>query len=213
MSSSIRALALVFTIAVSSYQAAATEMRSGTLVLDPSKTLIEFRLPGSIHTTHGVFKLEHGTIRANLDTEEASGSIVVDAKSGDSGIGARDDRMRDTVLEVQKYPKITFEARHATGQLGKDGQFHARLQGVLNLHGAERQLVIDVQGRLAGDTLVAKHIFQCLTSNGVWKIPAFYSLPSPRKSISTSPQKGMSSGQVSLSDIPLSETGETARFG
>jgi len=159
MSFSIRALALVLTIAVASYQAAAGEVRSGTLVLDPSKTLIEFRLPGSIHTTHGIFKLEHGTIRADLPAGEASGAIVVDARSGDSGIGARDDRMKESVLEVQKYPTIAFEPRHVSGQLAKDGQFHARLQGVLTLHGAGHHAVMDVQGRLVGDSLVAKSHF------------------------------------------------------
>jgi len=158
MSFSVRAFALVLAIAASAHQAAA-ESRSGTLELDPSKTLIEFRLPGSIHTTHGIFKLDHGTIKADLATGEASGSIVVDARSGDSGIGARDGRMKNSVLEVQKYPKITFDPHHAAGQLGKDGQFKRRLQGVLTLHGAGHQIVMDVQGRLIGDSLVAKSHF------------------------------------------------------
>jgi polyisoprenoid-binding protein YceI len=159
MSSSIRAILLVLAIAASAHQAAAAQSRSGTLELDPSKTLIEFRLHGSIHTTHGIFKLDHGTIIADLATGEAGGLIVVDARSGDSGIGARDNRMKDSVLEVQKYPAITFQPRHATGQLEKDGQFHARLQGVLTLHGAEHQIVMEVQGRLVGDILTAKSHF------------------------------------------------------
>ena len=123
--------------------------------LDPSKTLIEFRLPGVLHTTHGTFKLEHGIIKADPGTGEAGGSITVDAKSGDSGVGARDTRMKDSVLEVQKYPEITFVPGHVTGQLGTDGQFQARLQGVLTLHGARHQIVIEVQGRLIGDGLIA----------------------------------------------------------
>jgi polyisoprenoid-binding protein YceI len=159
MSFSIRAFALVLAIAAFGFQPAAAESPYGTLELDPSKTLIEFRLPGALHITHGIFKLEHGTIRADLTTGEAGGSIVVDATSGDSGIGARDDRMKDSVLEVQKYPKITFEPQHATGQLGKDGQFQARLQGVLTLHGAGHAIVMEVQGRLIGDSLVAKSHF------------------------------------------------------
>jgi polyisoprenoid-binding protein YceI len=159
MSSSIRALALVLAIAVSPYQAAAGEARLGTLVLDPSKTLIEFRLPGSIHTTHGIFKLEHGTIRADLAAGEASGLIVVDARSGDSGIGARDDRMKNSVLEVQRYPTVTLEPRHVSGRLAEDGQFQARLQGVLTLHGAGHEIVMDVHGQVVGDSLVAKSHF------------------------------------------------------
>lgn len=153
------AFAYLLTIAVLVHGAASAELRPGTLELDPSKTLIEFRLPGSLHTTHGTFKLERGTIIADPATGKAGGSIVVDARSGDTGIGARDNEMRESVLEAQRYPTITFEPRHATGQLGKDGQLQARLQGILTIHGAEHEIVVDVQGRLVGDNLVARTHF------------------------------------------------------
>ncbi|HEY9158195.1 YceI family protein [Candidatus Binatus sp.] len=141
------------------HQAAAAQLRSGTLELDPSKTLIEFHLPGALHTTHGTFKLEHGIIKADPATGEAGGSIIVDAKSGDSGLSSRDNRMKDSVLEVQKYPQITFAPGHVTGQLGTDGQFQAKLQGVLTLHGAGHQIVMEVRGRLVGNSLIAKSHF------------------------------------------------------
>jgi polyisoprenoid-binding protein YceI len=159
MSFRVRPLVFVLAIAAFAHGAAAAELRSGALELDPSKTLVEFRLPGALHTTHGIFKLEYGTIKADFATGEAGGSIVVDARSGDSGITARDDRMKDSVLDVKKYPKITFEPKHATGQVGKDGQFQARLQGVLTLHGAEHQIVMEVEGRLVGNSLTAKSHF------------------------------------------------------
>lgn len=159
MSSSSRAFAIFLIVVAFAHRAAAAESRLGSLELDPTKTLIEFRLPGALHTTHGLFKLEHGVIKADLATGEASGSIVIDARSGDSGLAARDDRMKDSVLDVKKYPKITFEPQHATGQLGKGGQFQARLQGVLTLHGAEHQIVLDVEGRLVGNSLTAKSHF------------------------------------------------------
>jgi polyisoprenoid-binding protein YceI len=112
-------------------------------------------LTGTLHATHGKFKLAHGTIRADLATGEASGSIVVDASSGDSGIGARDKDMRENVLEAQKYPEIIFAPRHAIGKLEKDGQFRAKLDGVLTIHGARHEIVTEVQGRLVGNTLIA----------------------------------------------------------
>src|SRR5258708_29048463 len=125
MSSSSRALAVVLVLLALAHHAAAAQSQSGTLDLDPAKTLIEFRLPGALHATHGKFKLAHGTISADLTTGEASGSIVVDARTGDSGLSARDDRMKSSVLDVQKYPQINFTPRHLDGQLDKDGQFHA----------------------------------------------------------------------------------------
>ena len=154
MSSSWRAFAVVLVILAFAHRAAA-ESLSGILELDPAKTLIEFRLPGALHATHGKFKLAHGTIKADLATGVASGSIVVDARSGDSGIAARDDRMKANVLEVQKYPEITFTPRHAIGKLEKDGQFQAKLDGVLTIHGARHEITTEVRGRLVGDSLTA----------------------------------------------------------
>lgn len=159
MSFRVRPLVFVLAIAAFAHGAAAAELRSGALELDPSKTLVEFRLPGALHTTHGIFKLEYGTIKADLATGAAGGSIVIDARSGDSGITARDDRMKDSVLDVKKYPRITFEPQHATGRLGQDGRFQAKLQGVLTLHGTRHQIVLDVEGRLVGDSLTAKSHF------------------------------------------------------
>src|SRR6202045_916275 len=126
MSFRSRAFAIVLVVLAFAHRAAGAESRSGTLELDPAKTLVEFRLPGRLHARHGKFKLAHGTISADFATGEVSGSIVVDARSGDSGIAARDDRMKTSVLEAQKFPEIIFTPRHVDGRLEKDGQFQAR---------------------------------------------------------------------------------------
>lgn len=158
---SFRIRGFVFALAMAAFArpAGAAELRPGALELDPSKTLIEFRLPGDFHTTHGTFKLKRGTIEADPATGAASGSVVIDAASGDSGLSARDDRMRDSILEAQKYPGITFMTQHVAGQLGTDGQFRAKLQGVLTLVGTGHQITMEVQGRLSGDSLIATSHF------------------------------------------------------
>ncbi len=149
------AFAYLLTIAVLVNGAAAAGLQSGTLELDPSKTLIEFRLPGALHTTHGTFKLERGTIIADPATGKAGGSIVVDARSGDTGIGARDNDMRESVLEAQRYPEITFDPQHFTYELRRGGQFQATMQGVLALHGGRHDVALTAQGQLVGDNLTA----------------------------------------------------------
>jgi polyisoprenoid-binding protein YceI len=135
--------------------ASAVEARVGIIKLDPSRTLVEFRLGGSIHNTHGKFVLKDGTIKAEPASGKAEGTIVVDAASGDSGDSIRDDRMKDSVLEAGKYPEITFTARHIDGHLEHGGGFHAKLEGVLKLHGTEHAIVIDTYGTLIGGSLVA----------------------------------------------------------
>src|ERR1700693_2470560 len=57
---------------------ASSESHVGILQLDASKTLVEFRLGGALHTTHGKFQLKRGTIKADSSTGKAEGVIVLD---------------------------------------------------------------------------------------------------------------------------------------
>jgi len=116
---------------------------------------VEFKLGGSLHTTHGKFQLKGGIIKANSVTGKAEGAIVVDAASGDSGNSLRDNRMKDSVLEAQNYPEITFSPRHIDANLDPGGGFQAKLEGLLKLHGTEHEIIIDMHGSLIDDTLVA----------------------------------------------------------
>jgi polyisoprenoid-binding protein YceI len=63
--------------------------------------------------------------------------------------------MRESVLEAQKDPEIIFTPRHAIGKLEKDGQFQAKLDGVLTIHGARHEITTEVRGQLVGNSLTA----------------------------------------------------------
>lgn len=134
---------------------ASSESHVGVLQLDASRTLVEFRLGGALHTTHGKFQLKSGTIKADSSTGKAEGVIVIDAASGDSGDLLRDSRMKDSVLEAEKYPEISFSPRHIDGHLNARGSFKAKLEGLLKLHGADHEITIDTQGTLIDANLVA----------------------------------------------------------
>ena len=153
------ALAIVVALALSFAGRAASASSAGTRIgiikLDPAKTLVEFKLGGSLHSTHGKFQLRTGIIKADSATGKAEGTIVVDAASGDSGDSIRDHRMKDSVLEAEKFPEITFTARHIVGHVDRGGVFQAKLEGVLKLHGADHALTIDAHGTLIDDNLVA----------------------------------------------------------
>src|ERR1700730_2954720 len=146
---SIVALALAFAAFASA------ESRAGVVQLDPSKTLVEFRLDGALHTTHGRFQLNRGTIKADSDTGKAEGTIVVNASSGDSDNSLRDDRMKDIVLEAKIYPEITFSPQQIDGHLHPGGGFQAKLKGLLKLHGVEHEIIIDTEGTLIDGNVVA----------------------------------------------------------
>lgn len=127
--------------------------------VDPARSLVEFRLGGSLHDTHGRFTVVRGAVDVDETTGQASGIVVVDAASGDSGNGSRDRRMKDVVLEAPKFPEITFRPERIAGRLGDDGSFQATVHGVLALHGAEHAVDLKARGRLDGGEMTASGRF------------------------------------------------------
>lgn len=103
--------------------------------LDPAATHVNFTLADTLHTIHGSFRLRLGIIRFDPITGDASGELVVDAKSGDSGSKGRDRRMHKDVLESQKYPEITFVPGHVGGKVDLQGESEVAISGVFTLHG------------------------------------------------------------------------------
>ncbi len=146
---------MVVALAYPVHTVSLAQSRVGVLEVDPAKTRVEFRLGGALHTTHGKFQLKHGIIKADSATGNAEGSVVVDAASGESGDILRDNRMKDSVLEAQAYPEITFSPQHIDGHLDDHDNFQAKLEGVLMLHGGQHQIVVETQGKLIDGDLVA----------------------------------------------------------
>ena len=146
-------------LAASSASAAAPQPAKGTLNLDPAHTQISFTLGGSLHTTEGTFQLKRGTITADPASGQASGEILIDANSATTNESMRDSTMKDSVLETQRYPEISFAPERVAGHEDQDGNFTAKLTGTLRLHGADHEITLDVNGRVTGDNLTANTHF------------------------------------------------------
>lgn len=119
--------------------------------LDPSTTTIRWTLGATAHSVHGSFRLKNGAVRVDPATGQASGLIVIDATSGESGEKGRDRRMHHDVLESDKYPEITFRPNRVSRPSGT-ADFTApgpvAIDGVLTLHGQEHAL--HLTGELRG---------------------------------------------------------------
>ena len=112
--------------------------------LDPATTAIHWTLNTNIHTVHGTFKLKNGAVHIDPATGNASGLIVIDATSGDSGDSARDKRMNNVVLETTKYPDITFRPTHVEGKVDLAAAGPITVNGVMNLHGQDHPMQMTV---------------------------------------------------------------------
>lgn len=124
------------------------------LVFEPASTTISYRVVGWPHITEGTFKLKSGKIRLDPASARMDGEIVIDAASGTSGHSIRDARMRNDILEAEKYPEIIFAPQQVVSHGSPQGDFPVAVRGVMTLHGARHPLTIDGDVRRDGDTVV-----------------------------------------------------------
>jgi polyisoprenoid-binding protein YceI len=124
--------------------------------MNPQTTNIEWTLGATLHTVHGTFKLKRGEIRFDTANGKASGEVVVDAASGESGNHSRDNRMRSHVLESEKYPEVSFIPDRFEGTVDMAGTSDVKLHGVFRIHGESHELTIPVPVTARENQLDAK---------------------------------------------------------
>jgi polyisoprenoid-binding protein YceI len=154
---SLRTLPILLLLTVPAFSQAHAQAAPVDFKLEPATTAIHWTLNTTMHTVHGTFKLQNGAVHIDPATGEASGLIVIDAVSGESGDGARDKRMDNVVLETAKYPTITFRPTHVNGKADLSTPGPITIDGVMNIHGKDHpmQLVARLQPK---DTTVASKI-------------------------------------------------------
>src|ERR1700694_88901 len=151
---SIPVLGLVALLVLSALpQHAAPHTPSSELVfeLDPVQSKVHWTLGTTLHTAHGTFALKKGTLHLDPASGKASGEIVVDATSGNSGNDSRDKKMHKEVLESGRYAEVIFRPDRVEGKITPQGAFTVNVHGLLVLHGSEHELTVPVQAELAGD--------------------------------------------------------------
>lgn len=121
-----------------------------TVELDPARTTINFTLADVLHTVHGTFKLKHGSITFDSSAGKASGEVVVDVASGNSGGGTRDKRMHKEILESGRYPEAVFTADRVTGELATRGASELDVHGEFQIHGASHEMTLHFRADVNG---------------------------------------------------------------
>jgi len=126
-----------------------------TVELDPARTSINFTLADVLHTVHGTFKLKRGSITFDSSTGKASGEIVVDVASGNSGSGTRDKRMHKEILESARYPEAVFTADHVSGELALRGASEVDVHGAFQIHGASHEMTFHFRADVNGNSVAS----------------------------------------------------------
>ncbi len=130
-----------------------------TIELDPARSSIGFTLSDVLHTVHGSFKLKRGSLKFDSSTGAASGEIVVDVASGDSGNGSRDKRMHKDILESTRYPEAVFTPDRVSGDLAPSGESQLDVHGSFQIHGASHEMTFHFRAEVNGGEVVTSTSF------------------------------------------------------
>jgi len=162
MNKTLRSITLVAVTALTQLLAADTASPAQELLLqlDPAKSGADIILVGNMHTVDGSFLLKRGAIRFNPETGKASGEVVFDAISGQTGNSSRDHKMHKDVIQSQRYPEIAFHPDRADGMLSISGDSTLQVHGMFAIHGAEHEVTIPVEVNLIGTAWTARASFQ-----------------------------------------------------
>jgi polyisoprenoid-binding protein YceI len=118
------------------------------LELDPAGSKVHWTLGTTLHTVHGTFALKRGTVRLDPEGGKASGEIVADATSGESGNESRDKKMHKEILETSRYADVVFRPDRVEGKVPAVGSATVQIHGTFLLHGSEHELTVPVQAEL-----------------------------------------------------------------
>lgn len=126
-----------------------------TFTLDPAATTIELHFGATMHSVDGTLRAKEGTIELDPSTGQASGRIVLDATSAQTGNSRRDQKMHQKILESPKYPEMVFTVERVSGTVNPAGRSELELHGTLDMHGARHPIDLVATARAEGEKITA----------------------------------------------------------
>jgi polyisoprenoid-binding protein YceI len=154
------ALPLLALAALTLAPSTAFAAQATTLELDPAQTKVEYKLGAVLHTVEGTFTLKRGHFTFDPENGKATGELVVDAASGQSGNDSRDRNMHKNVLESERYPEIIFRPDRVDGKVAPQGRSQVQLHGTFTIHGADHEMTVPVDVEIADGRYTATAHFQ-----------------------------------------------------
>lgn len=126
-----------------------------TLTLDPAATDVSFILESSLHAVHGTMALDEGVIVFDDEAGTASGRVVINAVSAETGKKKRDKKLHRRVLETETYPEIVFVPSGIEHRLVDEGSGPIVLTGTVTVHGSDHPVRLEATVNRDGDSVTA----------------------------------------------------------
>ncbi len=146
-------------VAVAFLLAPAVFAQQQTFQLDPAQSKVSFTLGATMHSVHGTLRLKPGTISFDPATGTATGKLIADATTAETGNDGRDHKMKKDVLETEKFPDVVLTVQHFKGSVTADGVSQGEVTGIMSIHGADHPMTLTLLLTRKGPAVVADTTF------------------------------------------------------
>lgn len=150
---------LSFSIASVLFAAPYVWAQPRVFTIDPAASTVNFSLGDVVHSVHGTFHVQSGSVEFDSAAAKIGGSIIVEASSGHSGSDARDHKMTTEILDAPHFADISFVPRAVQGTIAATGDSTVQVTGTFTLHGAAHDLTVPMQIHIDGTACTAKTKF------------------------------------------------------
>ena len=123
--------------------------------VDPATSEVRFTLGASDHPVAGTFHVTGGEFTLDPQSGAMTGTVTVDAGSGESGNKSRDKTMTNKQMKAQAYPAVTFAPGKFSGPVKETGDFTGQVDGTFTLLGQPHPLTVPMTAHEEGDHFTA----------------------------------------------------------
>ena len=123
--------------------------------VDPAASEIHFDVGASDGAVKGTFRVSSGEFTLDPASGAMTGTVAVDAASGDSGNKKRDKNMANNQMKAQTYTTVTFAPTRFTGQIKDSGDSTGQVDGNFTLIGQAHPISVPMNVHLDGDHFTA----------------------------------------------------------
>jgi len=166
---SVRWIATVAALALSSAAAFGQQHYK----IDPAASEVHFVLGASDGPVNGSFRVTSGEFTLDPSSGAMTGSIAVDAASGDSGNKKRDKKMTGDQMKAQTYAAVTFSPAKFSGKLNDTSDSTGQVDGTFTLIGQTHPLSVPMNVHMEGGRFTATGEFTVPFVNWGMKDPSF----------------------------------------
>ncbi len=152
-------LCCVTLLAVAVFGAAAAKCEQHYHV-DPAASEIRFELGATGHAVEGTFRVSAGDFTLDAQSGAMTGTVTVDAGSGQSDNKSRDKKMTVDQLKAPTFPLVTFAPAKYAGAVKDSGDSTGQVDGNLTLLGQAHSISVPMTVHVEGSQFTASGSFQ-----------------------------------------------------